>query len=1426
MLKKPYPKKLTCLFMMLSFLLFNFNISVFAADANAPEIAVSSTTVGKNNSLDVTISNFSSNATDWVGLYNESDTPGNVDSIWWKYLIKDLNITNGNGTFTLDLSTVSGLEEGKTYKLVLFKNDSYNVETSVTFSTSSITMSSSSLGIKDTADVTITNFSSNEKDWIGLYNENDTPGSTTDGGVASIKWNYLKDLNITNGNGTFKLDLSTISGLKQGNSYKLVLFKNDSYKVETSVKFSITAAAATSSLKSEQLKTKAGTEPQLPETVTMNNIDGTSSQVSVVWDAVSSSQYASAGSFTVEGTVQGTSQKAKADVTVVEGDGPLYSFQVISDTHIQSDLSCAYDVNFANALKDINNVEPGSSRLIINGDVTNAGIRANWEAYNKIISNNTHPKIDCSFGNHDTWQEHSWVDQDAYNTSKQNFLNYTGESNVYYDYWLNDNHFIFLGSEKSNGNYAYFSNTQLKWFEETLQKNAASNKPIFVFIHQPLYDTVSGSKPGQEWNGIEQDSAVRAILAKYPQSILFTGHTHWEFGSKYIMYNQKICSMFNIPSCGYCWTDSDTEDDISEGYYLDVYKDKVVVKGRNFTTNEWMQNAQYQISYSGNDKNAIINAVDKLASLQSTSAQLNKLTLTADKTTMTVNSGETAKLTCSASLTDGKAADMSKATVDYSSSDSSVVTVDSSGTVTTKGVGTANVIARVTLNGITETVVQQFTVEKIKTDATLVQITVDGKNVDNFAPDTLEYNVMLSKDIIKVPTVSITANDSDAKVVITQASGLTGTAVITVTSVDGTVQKIYKVKFNLSDSIIKTVETPVLSLDSSTAYKSEQKLSISCVTDGAIIRYTTDGTDPTVNSKVYFGPISLSSNTNVRAIAMKDGYNNSEITSGTYSFDIASGNEIIQNGDFSNGNTGWITYNEADSSPSGVADGQFKTSVGKVGNYSYSIELGSSNFKLTSGKKYRVSFDAKSTAKRSVEAVIEHNDTGYTRYFDQINAISTEMKTYTYDFTMSDDDDIAHLVFCMGKFGDTTSLGAHDIYIDNVSVREVTEAVANPSFSVTGGTYSSAQSVTINCATSGATIRYTTDGTDPTASSPAYSGPINVSSNTVVKAYAVKSGMPDSNISGVTYKFAKTAVPAFSIVSGTYTSAQTVTITSATEGAIIRYTTDGTTPNEKSAVYSEPIKVAANTTIKAYASKQYHTDSEISSASYIINIASHTDTSSNNTSGNTSGTGSSTSSSSAAVISDTNTDVTQNPVVSKDIFNAIKGQDKTISFNSNGTIWTFNGKDIKSDVISDIDLSLKTVSEELINKEAAKVKAMLGKTVPMFSFSFNYEGKLPGKATVKIFAGTAWANKNITIFRYYSDKNTYETIQNVQVDSNGYFTFTTDHCSDYFIVGNSNISNLPQTGSAVNLEVLLELGVMLLIIGIALIHANRRIEQQ
>ena len=80
-----------------------------------------------------------------------------------------------------------------------------------------------------------------------------------------------------------------------------------------------------------------------------------------------------------------------------------------------------------------------------------------------------------------------------------------------------------------------------------------------------------------------------------------------------------------------------------------------------------------------------------------------------------------------------------------------------------------------------------------------------------------------------------------------------------------------------------------------------------------------------------------------------------------------------------------------------------------------------------------------------------------------------------------------------------------------------------------------------------------------------------------------------------------TATPAFSVASGTYTAPQSVTITDATGGAKIYFTTDGSTPTTASTLYSGAIAVNASMTLKAVALASGYTLSGTASATYTIN---------------------------------------------------------------------------------------------------------------------------------------------------------------------------------------------------------------------------------
>jgi hypothetical protein len=169
--------------------------------------------------------------------------------------------------------------------------------------------------------------------------------------------------------------------------------------------------------------------------------------------------------------------------------------------------------------------------------------------------------------------------------------------------------------------------------------------------------------------------------------------------------------------------------------------------------------------------------------------------------------------------------------------------------------------------------------------------------------------------------------------------------------------------------------------------------------------------------------------------------------------------------------------------------------------------------------------------------------------------------------------------------------------------------VAVPTPSTGAGTYNTSQNVSLSTATAGAIIYYTTDGSDPRTSSTRvlYSAPINISETITIKAYAVKDNMSDSDVVSFTYiidlSAEEVAAPTASPGSGTYEATVSVSLSTATPGAAIYYTIDGSDPKTSSTrmLYSTSISIENTSTLKAYAVKAGMSDSEVASYSYIIN---------------------------------------------------------------------------------------------------------------------------------------------------------------------------------------------------------------------------------
>lgn len=241
-----------------------------------------------------------------------------------------------------------------------------------------------------------------------------------------------------------------------------------------------------------------------------------------------------------------------------------FSFMAISDTHagVSGDEN---DVILNNALQDAvsNNVKSVS----VVGDLTEYGTDAQYNTF--MTTMNKYPQLDHNYvlGNHDV----RWMG--GFETAEDRFLSHTGMPGVYFDKWIDGYHFIYLGTEADDKDSAYLSDKQLKWLEAKLAEGARKDKPIFLFVHQPLGNTVSMTKPEDSYQSDEvQDQKFKDIVGKYPQSVLTTGHVHDDIRLPGTLYNKQYFTMMRDGAI----------KDSGQGLILDVYADRVVIHGRDF----------------------------------------------------------------------------------------------------------------------------------------------------------------------------------------------------------------------------------------------------------------------------------------------------------------------------------------------------------------------------------------------------------------------------------------------------------------------------------------------------------------------------------------------------------------------------------------------------------------------------------------------------------------------------------------------------------------------------------------------------------------------------------------------------------------------------------------------------------------------------
>lgn len=158
-------------------------------------------------------------------------------------------------------------------------------------------------------------------------------------------------------------------------------------------------------------------------------------------------------------------------------------------------------------------------------------------------------------------------------------------------------------------------------------------------------------------------------------------------------------------------------------------------------------------------------------------------------------------------------------------------------------------------------------------------------------------------------------------------------------------------------------------------------------------------------------------------------------------------NNLVINGDFSSGAVEpWGVFLNAARAAKNVKDNELCLNVINYGGTEYAVQLYQDAIPLYKNGVYRCTFDMRASEARKFEFRLQLNGGDYHAYVSEWIDITTEMTTYTVEFTMTEEsDEFARLVYNCGYPNDGSRLGEHQIYLDNVCVELIDDSAVDKS---------------------------------------------------------------------------------------------------------------------------------------------------------------------------------------------------------------------------------------------------------------------------------------------------------------------------------------------------------------------------------------------
>ena len=303
-------------------------------------------------------------------------------------------------------------------------------------------------------------------------------------------------------------------------------------------------------------------------------------------------------------------------------DDLRYRFASYSDLHIDSTKD-SYKYDELHWQKALETAKARKTDFIamsgdyVNNNTISEGISVSeWRTYQRILaeSDYTNPVYE-GIGNHEVRQN--------YVTGTEEFIKGTGlegsngtATKGWFEKTLGGDHFLFMSMEKGfnpTRKVDQFSNEQLNWLENRLNKYKGDGNNIYVIEHALFYKYGAGDRTDDEpyyslplHEKVESTQKLKAILQDHKDVIFITGHTHIAFSEQYnfsdnggtsaqMIHNSSVGGVRHIVNNA---LKSDYKKDITEGYIVDVYDDVILFNGANLYYNEYDPNCCYIIKPS------------------------------------------------------------------------------------------------------------------------------------------------------------------------------------------------------------------------------------------------------------------------------------------------------------------------------------------------------------------------------------------------------------------------------------------------------------------------------------------------------------------------------------------------------------------------------------------------------------------------------------------------------------------------------------------------------------------------------------------------------------------------------------------------------------------------------------------------------------